>query len=205
MVRKITDADSSGKQCAGIYPAEPPPAGAWLPLGSTAISPWPVVSKCALREGRQRERSAQVIPGRSRFGSLLLVNHRPSSLCHSATNEPQSMQCSGLVKPPFIHYISVNRQNQKAHRLPPVVTPCQMRLFMSNHRLHGHYVHVGGQIDFGPNQSQDKRRLYLVAQEDVSLIGYSFRNAPAYPHIADAIETLPLTFPKALSGAWRYS
>jgi len=39
-------------------------------------------------EGRQRERSAQVIPRRSRFGSLLLVNHRPSSLCHSATNEP---------------------------------------------------------------------------------------------------------------------
>ena len=29
--------------------------------------------------------------GRSRFGSLLLVDHRPSSLCHSATNEPQSM------------------------------------------------------------------------------------------------------------------
>ena len=25
----------------------------------------------------------------------------------------------------------------------------------------------------------------MVAQEDVSLIGYSFRNAPAYPHITD--------------------
>ena len=49
-----------------------------------------VVSKCALREGRQRERSAQAIPGGSRFGSLLLVNHRLSSLCHSATNEPSA-------------------------------------------------------------------------------------------------------------------
>ncbi len=49
-----------------------------------------VVSKCAFREDRKRERSAQVTPGRSRFGSLLLVDHRPSSLCHSATNEPSA-------------------------------------------------------------------------------------------------------------------
>ena len=43
-----------------------------------------VVSKRALGEGRQRGKSAQVIPGRSRFGSLLLVDHRPSNLsfCH---------------------------------------------------------------------------------------------------------------------------
>ena len=42
-----------------------------------------VVSKCALAEGRQRERSAQAIPGRSRFDSLLLVNHRPFSIGES--------------------------------------------------------------------------------------------------------------------------
>ena len=58
----------------------------------------------------------------------------------------------------------VDRQNQKAQGFPPVVTPCQMCLFVGNHRLHGHRVHVGGQIDFGPDQSQDKRRLYLVTQ-----------------------------------------
>ncbi|EOS66561.1 hypothetical protein C816_00702 [Oscillibacter sp. 1-3] len=52
--------------------------------------PWQVVSKCALREGRQGERSAQVIPGRSRFDPLLLVDHCLSSLCHSATNEPSA-------------------------------------------------------------------------------------------------------------------
>ncbi len=86
--------------------AEPPPEGARLPSGSTTISPWQVVGQCALREGRKREGSAQVISGRSRFGSLLLVDHRPSNLYHSATNEPQSMYCSGLVKTPFIHYIS---------------------------------------------------------------------------------------------------
>ena len=95
------DADSSGKQCTGIYPAqlvggrrlpipqcigtappdaqaavgvcwyipagedtpaEPPPEGARLPLGSITTGQRPVVSKCALREGRQGERSAQVIP-----------------------------------------------------------------------------------------------------------------------------------------------
>ena len=97
----LIDADRSGKQCTGIYPAqlvggrrlpipqcigtappdaqaavgvcwyipagedtpaEPPPEGARLPLGSITTGQRPVVSKCALREGRQGERSAQVIP-----------------------------------------------------------------------------------------------------------------------------------------------
>ena len=66
-----------------------------------------------------------------------------------------------------------------------MVTPCQMRLFVGNHRLHGHRVHVGGQIDFWPDQSQDKRRFHLVTQKDVSFIGYAFRNAPVYLPIAD--------------------
>ena len=122
----IIGTDSSGKQCAGIYPAQlvggrrPPNSrciGAAPPDAQAAGGVcWPVhtgqggdarraaprrahlpttrlrvVGKCALREGRQRERSAQVIPRRSRFGPLLLVNHRPSSLRHFATNEPQSM------------------------------------------------------------------------------------------------------------------
>ena len=59
------------------------------------------VSKCALREGRQRERSAQVIPRRSRFGSLLRVDRRPSSFCPSATNEPPAAVMQQVVKPPF--------------------------------------------------------------------------------------------------------
>lgn len=43
-----------------------------------------------LAAGQQRERSAQVIPRRSRFGHLLLVDHRLSDLCYSATNEPSA-------------------------------------------------------------------------------------------------------------------
>ena len=82
-----------------------PPLGERTTAAGSTTARLRVVSKCALREGRQRERSAQVIPGHSHFGSLLLVNHRPSSLYHSATNEPQSTYSSGLVKPPFIHYI----------------------------------------------------------------------------------------------------
>jgi hypothetical protein len=49
-----------------------------------------VVSKCALSEGRQRKRSAQIISGRSRFSSFLLVDRRLSSMCHFATDEPSA-------------------------------------------------------------------------------------------------------------------
>ena len=65
-----------------------------------------VVSKCALREGRQRERSAQVIPGCSRFSSLLLVDHRPSSLCHLATFAAHVCPCAGLCVKSLRHSIS---------------------------------------------------------------------------------------------------
>ena len=95
----IGAAASDAQAAVGIYwyipagqdtLAEPPLEGARLPSGGTTAGPWPVVSKCALREGRQRERSTQVIPGRSPFGSLLLVDHRLSGLCHFATNEPSA-------------------------------------------------------------------------------------------------------------------
>ena len=95
--------------------AEPPPEGARLPSGSTTAGPWPVVSKCALREGRQRERSTQVIPGRSPFGSLLLVDHRLSGLCHSATNEPSAnVYLGGETTLYTIHLIAVSRKKYQA-------------------------------------------------------------------------------------------
>ena len=47
-----------------------------------------VVSKCALSRGPIKRTERPGPPRRFRFGSLLLVNHRPFSLCHSATNEP---------------------------------------------------------------------------------------------------------------------
>ena len=111
--------DSSSKQCTGIYPvqlvggrrppspqcigAAPPDAQAavgvcwYIPAGDghprrsrprRAHSRRQAVPPSAL--GRQRERSAQVIPGRSCFGSFLLVDHRLSSLFHFATNEPSA-------------------------------------------------------------------------------------------------------------------
>ena len=55
-------------------------------------------------EGVRRKRSAQVIPGRSRFGSFLLVDHRLSSLCHFATNEPSAnVYLDGETTPYTIH------------------------------------------------------------------------------------------------------
>ena len=111
--------NSSSKQCTGVYPAQlvggrrppspqcigatPPDAQAavgvcwYIPAGDghprrsrprRAHSRRQAVPPSAL--GRQRERSAQVIPGRSCFGSFLLVDHRLSSLCHFATNEPSA-------------------------------------------------------------------------------------------------------------------
>ena len=103
--------------------AEPPPEGARLPSGSTTAGPWPVVSKCALREGRQRERSTQVIPGRSPFGSLLLVDHRLSGLCHSATNEPSANVYLG-GETTLSQYISIDSSiatHQKAESKPSAV------------------------------------------------------------------------------------
>ena len=71
-------------------PAEPPPEGARLPSGSITISPWTVVSKCALRRGPTKRSERPGHPQTLRFGSLLLVDHRLSSLCHFATNEPSA-------------------------------------------------------------------------------------------------------------------
>ena len=67
-----------------------PPLGERTTAAGSTTARLRVVSKCALREGRQRERSAQAKPRRSRFGSLLLVDHRPSGLQHSAINEPSA-------------------------------------------------------------------------------------------------------------------
>ena len=67
-----------------------PPLGERTTAAGSTTTRLRVVGKCALREGRQRERSAQAKPRRSRFGSLPLVDHRPSGLQHSATNEPSA-------------------------------------------------------------------------------------------------------------------
>ena len=86
-------------------PAEPPPEGARLPPGSTTAGSWPVVSKCALREGRQRERSAQAIPGRSpSVSSCWSITALPAYVILPQTN--RQPMCTWVVKPPFTQYIS---------------------------------------------------------------------------------------------------
>ena len=74
----------AGKDTPGGVPLE----GARLPLGSTTdgLGRWWLST--LLAEDRPREQSTYVIPRRSRFASLLLVDHRLSGLCHFATNEP---------------------------------------------------------------------------------------------------------------------
>ena len=54
--------------------------------GSTAAR-LRVVSKCAFALAGQREKSVQINPRRPRIGFSLPIYHRPSSLCHSTTNE----------------------------------------------------------------------------------------------------------------------
>ena len=81
-----------------------PPLGERTTAAGSTTARLRVVSKCALREGRQRERSAQAKPRRSRFGSRLLVDHRPSGLQHSATNEPPAnVYLSGEITLYTIH------------------------------------------------------------------------------------------------------
>ena len=70
---------------------EPPPEGAGPPTGSTTIAPEPVVGKCALSRGPVKRTERPGHPRTLPLRFLLLVNHRPSSLRHSATNEPQPM------------------------------------------------------------------------------------------------------------------
>ena len=99
-----------------------PPLGERTTAAGSTTARLRVVSKCALREGRQRERSAQAKPRRSRFGSLLLVDHRPSGLQHSATNEPSAnVYLDGETTLYTIHLkrkFSKRLQRKKAIRTP---------------------------------------------------------------------------------------
>ena len=58
--------------------------------GGSTTARFRVVSKCALSRGPTKRTERPGHPGRSRFGSLLLVDHRLSSLFHFATNEPSA-------------------------------------------------------------------------------------------------------------------
>ena len=111
----IGAAASDAQAAVGIYwyipagqdtLAEPPPEGARLPSGGTTAGPWPVVSKCALREGRQRERSTQVIPDAPpSVPSCWSITAFPACVILPQMN--RQPMCIWVVKPPFTQYISV--------------------------------------------------------------------------------------------------
>ena len=157
------DADSSSKQCTGIYPAQlvggrwPPspqcigvaasdaqaavgvcwyiwagknctsgaaPGGRTAAVGSTTTSHRLVVSKCAFSRGPTKRTER---PGHPRtlppFGSLLLVDHRLSSLCHSATNEPSANVYLGGET--TLYTIHLKRKfSKRPQRKKAIRTPC---------------------------------------------------------------------------------
>ena len=71
----------------GGHPGGAAPGERTAAAGGTTTS-LRLVSKCALRRGPAKRTERPGHPGRSRFGSLLLVDHRLSDLRHLATNEP---------------------------------------------------------------------------------------------------------------------
>ena len=109
----IGAAASDAQAAVGIYwyipagqdtLAEPPPEGARLPSGGTTAGPWPVVSKCALREGRQWERSTQVIPDAPpSVPSCWSITAFPACVILPQMN--RQPMCIWVVKPPFTQYI----------------------------------------------------------------------------------------------------
>ena len=67
---------------------------------------WPVVSKCALREGRQRERSTQVIPDAPpSVPSCWSITAFPACVILPQMN--RQPMCIWVVKPPFTQYIPI--------------------------------------------------------------------------------------------------
>ena len=118
----IGAAASDAQAAVGIYwyipagqdtLAEPPPEGARLPSGGTTAGPWPVVSKCALREGRQRERSTQVIPDAPpSVPSCWSITAFPACVILPQMN--RQPMCIWVVKPPK-YTIHLTKMSQESH------------------------------------------------------------------------------------------
>ena len=77
----------------------------------------------------------------------------------------------------------VNRKQREAHRLPPVVTPREMRLLVRQYILPLHLVQTGGQIDTWFYNTEDERRGNGIAKINVILNGERYTHAPAQPKI----------------------
>ena len=61
----------------------------------------------------------------------------------------------------------MDRQQQKAERLPPVIPAPDVRLLMRDHVIHLAAVHVIREIDFGPDEPEHERRADIFALIDI--------------------------------------
>ena len=77
----------------------------------------------------------------------------------------------------------VDRQQGKAQRLPPVVTPRKMRPLMREYILPLHLVQTGGQVDAWFYNAEDERRGNGIAKINVILNGERHAHAPTQPKI----------------------
>ena len=77
----------------------------------------------------------------------------------------------------------VNRKQREAQRLPPVVTPREMRPLMREYILPLHLVQTGGQVDAWFYNAEDERRGNGIAKINVILNGERYTHAPTQPKI----------------------
>ena len=78
----------------------------------------------------------------------------------------------------------VDRQQGKAQRLPPVVTPREVRALMREHTPPLRLVQRGGQIDARAQDAEDERRGDLVANINILPQRNGGAHAPPQPQIA---------------------
>ena len=73
------------------------------------------------------------------------------------------------IRHPHQRIIPVHRQQRKAQGLPHMIPPPQVGPLVPQHAVPGRLVHAGGQIDTGPEHTQDEGRLDVVAQVHIAL------------------------------------
>ena len=77
----------------------------------------------------------------------------------------------------------VNRKQREAQRLPPVVTPREMRPLMREYILPLHLIQPGGQIDAWFYNAEDERRGNGITKVDIFPHTERYTHAPAQPKI----------------------
>ena len=78
-----------------------------------------------------------------------------------------------------------NSQEQERRRLPPMVPAAQMAPLMGDHIFPVRLGQTGGQIDLGPEQTQDKGGCHRVTDPDILLIRHRFPHKTPHSEIAE--------------------